>query len=330
MLLASLRDLEDDRATNKLDEGDYRELQERLSAEAIVVMRRLDELAREHERAEAAAVVPYPAAGARTRRGDASVPLAHGLGSRHPGSRRAGSDRGARADQALRTRRALDGVDLSVAPGESLAVFGPNGAGKTTLLRILTLGLAPDCGTFHVAGRDPRREGRTIRGEIGVISHESYLYDDLTVRQNLEFFGRLYGVAKARERVLALLEEFEMAHRADDAVASLSRGLRQRASLARALVHDPPIVVLDEPFSGLDPHAADLLCETLSRLRRERRTIVLVTHDLRQGLELSDRWVILQRGKVAALGRSAETDPLDFQPGVFDPLTRPVRSVTAS
>jgi len=204
--------------------------------------------------------------------------------------------------------RALTRVDLSVADGESLVLFGPNGAGKTTLIRILTLGLKATSGSFDIAGFDPRRDDLAIRQRIGVISHRSYLYDDLSARQNLEFFARLYGVDDPGGRAEELLDTVGLRHRADDAVRTFSRGMQQRISLARSLVHDPRIVFLDEPFTGLDPAAARMLRGTLERLREERRTVFMVTHNLAQGLELSDRWIILARGRVAESGASRDTD----------------------
>ena len=212
---------------------------------------------------------------------------------------------------------ALRGIDFELAAGEAVALFGPNGAGKTTLIRVLTLALRPGEGTIRIAGLDPAGSDRAIRARIGVISHHSYLYDDLTARQNLEFFARLYGIEQAERRAGELLETFELTSRGSDAVGTLSRGLQQRVSLARALVHDPQIVFLDEPFTGLDPQAARTLSRLLERLRDEGRSVLLVTHNLARGLELSDRWLLLSAGRVLDQGRSAETDRARFETEYF-------------
>ncbi len=215
---------------------------------------------------------------------------------------------------------ALDRLDLAVATGESLALFGPNGAGKTTLIRILTLGLRATAGTFRIAGLDPARDDLGIRQRIGLISHQSLLYDSLTAAENLEFFARLYGVEQPRARAAQLLETLGLGHRVEDPVGHFSRGMQQRVSIARALVHDPPLVLLDEPFSGLDPHAAGILRATLAGLRTRGRTVVLVTHNLRQGLELSDRWILLSRGRLLGAGDSSTADPLAFESEYFERL----------
>jgi heme exporter protein A len=204
---------------------------------------------------------------------------------------------------------ALDRLDLRVERGEALALFGPNGAGKTTLIRILTQGLRPSSGTVLVDGVVSRADAIELRQRIGLISHQSLLYDQLTAAENLEFFAKLYGVDEPKARALELLNWTGLAHRAEDPVGTLSRGMRQRVSIARALVHDPPLVFLDEPFTGLDPHAADLLRSALDGLRERGHTILLVTHDLAQGLRLTDRWVLLSRGRLVASGASAEADP---------------------
>jgi heme exporter protein A len=218
---------------------------------------------------------------------------------------------------------AVDRLSISVEPGESLAVFGPNGAGKTTLIRLLTLALRSTQGSFALDGLDPRADDLAIRRRIGVISHQSFLYDDLTARQNLEFFGRLYGVADPRARAAELLHTVGLEARADDPVRAYSRGMQQRVSLARALVHEPRIVFLDEPFTGLDPRAARTLRATLEQLREEGRTVFLVTHNLARGLELSDRWLLLSRGRIVDEGPSAGTDRAAFERDFFERVEQP-------
>ncbi len=208
---------------------------------------------------------------------------------------------------------ALSELTLTVRRGESLAVFGHNGAGKTTLIRIVTLELRPTSGTLRLAGRDPRRADLEIRRLTGVISHRPLLYDELTGRENLAFFARLYAVPDAGRRIEAMLEEVGLTDRADDAFQTYSRGMQQRLALARCLLHDPELVCLDEPFAGLDPHAAQMLRAKLPRLRDGGRTVLLVTHNFREGLELSDRWMLLERGRLADSGPSAGTDPASFE-----------------
>lgn len=207
---------------------------------------------------------------------------------------------------------ALEDLELVVQRGEAVAVFGPNGAGKTTLVRILALALRPTSGTLRLAGHDPRGRERQIKCRSGVLSHRAHLYDELTGRENLEFFGRLYGVREPEARAGALLATFGLEDRADDPVGTYSRGMQQRASVARCLIHDPELLYLDEPFSGLDPHAALVLRDTLQQLRERRRTLLLVTHQLALGLELSDRWLLLHRGRIVEQGASAGVDPEAF------------------
>jgi heme exporter protein A len=208
---------------------------------------------------------------------------------------------------------ALESVDLTVQPGESVAIFGPNGAGKTTLLRILTLALRATSGTVRIAGMDPRTQDQEILRSTGLISHRPLLYDELTAFENLLFFARLYGVLDPERRARDLLAEVDLDRRADDPFGTFSQGMRQRLSLARCLIHDPSLVFMDEPFSGLDPHAASLLRGILTRLRSEGRTVLVTTHNLSQGLELSSRWILLNRGHLVDQGSSAGLDPAEFE-----------------
>jgi len=194
--------------------------------------------------------------------------------------------------------RALDDLSLSIEPGQFLTVFGPNGAGKTSLLRVLAGALRPDAGTLHWQGEPLDPNEPEWRATIGVLSHRSFLYDGLSVRENLRFFGKLYGIDALEQRIETRLSEFGLGPHAEKRVDALSRGLTQRAALARALLHDPQVVLLDEPYTGLDAHAAAELGAVLSELRSGARTVIMVTHDLVQGARLADRIAILGAGKL--------------------------------
>ena len=179
-------------------------------------------------------------------------------------------------------RRALDGVDLDVPAGAFVSIFGPNGAGKTTLLRQLALLARPSSGTLNILGIDALEEPNALRPRLGLISHRSMLYGDLSADENLAFYSSLYTGEPDRARIDELLRLVELDHRRNDPVRTYSRGMQQRLSIARALVNDPDLVLLDEPYSGLDPHAAELFDELIGRARAERasRTFIMVSHDL--------------------------------------------------
>jgi len=195
-------------------------------------------------------------------------------------------------------RTALAGVDLEIGYGESVTVVGPNGAGKTTLLRVLGTLSRPTSGTLTVAGLDPSRHGEEIRRSLGFISHRTLLYDDLTAEQNLRFYARMYDLPRDARRVDDLLEQLGLSARRHDLVQTYSRGMKQRLSVARAVLHSPRLLLLDEPYTGLDPQAAELLSALLEELVDGGCAILLTTHRLGRAPNAGDRVVILHQGRI--------------------------------
>lgn len=195
--------------------------------------------------------------------------------------------------------RVLRGVDLEVRGGELLAVAGPNGAGKTTLLRLLAGLMRPSAGEIRVRGVRLSRDTAAPRRDIGLLSHHTFLYDDLTVAENLSFAARLYDLPDRAAAVAAALEEVGLGRRADSPVRHLSRGLVQRAAIARALLHRPDIVLLDEPFTGLDAPAADRFRAVLAGQLARGRALILVSHHLAEAWELATRVAVLAGGRWA-------------------------------
>ena len=209
-------------------------------------------------------------------------------------------------------RRAVDQVSFTLETGACLALFGPNGAGKTTLLRLVAGLLAPHQGVVHVNGV-PLRHGAAARAQVGLVSHASMLYGAQTVRENVELAARLYGLGDPSAAAHSALELMGVADRADQLARTLSRGLQQRVSIARAMVHSPRLLLCDEPYTGLDPHASRTLRSVLERLRDGRRTVVLVTHNLGEGLELADRVVIQVAGRWVSDEPRSAIDPSSFE-----------------
>ncbi len=198
-------------------------------------------------------------------------------------------------------RSVLRGIDVAIEAGQSVTLFGPNGAGKTTLMRLISTMARPTIGQIQINGYDSVRYASAIRALLGVVSHRSLLYPDLTAKENLQFYGRLYAIRpdQRRERIDALLEAVGLTKRAGDLVATYSRGMEQRLSIARALLHEPPIMLLDEPYTGLDQAASASLDDVLATVRTAGRTILMTTHNIERGLAHADRVLILARGKIA-------------------------------
>jgi len=203
---------------------------------------------------------------------------------------------------------ALDKLDLVIREGEFLTVFGPNGAGKTTLIGILSALVKPTSGQILFSGRSIQSNSNQLRRSIGVIEHQPLLYTQLTARENLRFFARMYGIDRPGKRIDEVLGAIDLLHRSHDLAGTFSRGMTQRLSIARAMLHEPSIYLLDEPYSGLDQHSADALRDLLARLREQGKTILMTTHNLERGFELSDRNIIMIKGRVEFDKASAGTD----------------------
>jgi heme exporter protein A len=195
-------------------------------------------------------------------------------------------------------RVALDRVSFSLAAGQTLVVVGPNGAGKTTLLKVLATLLRPHEGAVRVLGSELPAEAWRVRGRVGYLGHEPALYRSLTARENLRFAGRLHGVDG--NRVDELLDAVGLARRGDDRIEEFSRGMRQRIAAARAVLHDPPLLLLDEPWSAVDPGAIGLLEPLIGRA--SGRTRILVTHDVARGIAEADALIGLRGGRIQVAG----------------------------
>ncbi len=205
-------------------------------------------------------------------------------------------------------RAILQDLTFSIPSGAYVALLGANGAGKSTLMRILSMLVTPTSGDLTLFGKPLAKTALAARRRIGLISHQAMLYRDLSPRENLVLFGKLYGVADAVGRAMRLLEIVNLADRADDPVKSFSRGMTQRVAIARALMHDPDLLLADEPFSGLDAPSIDTVERILAALHASGRTVVLANHDIDQTLRLAGHAMILRRGRLVVDCPAADLD----------------------
>ncbi|MDQ3403525.1 MAG: ABC transporter ATP-binding protein [Actinomycetota bacterium] len=203
---------------------------------------------------------------------------------------------------------AVKGIDLRVRPGEAFGFLGPNGAGKSSTMRMIACVSPRSGGDLRVLDMDPDREGPQIRARLGVVPQQDNLDNELTVRQNLHIYGRYFGLSKAhlREKAAELLDFAQLTDRADDQVEPLSGGMKRRLTIARSLINDPELLLLDEPTTGLDPQARHLLWDRLFRLRQAGVTLIITTHYMDEAEQLCDRLVVMDAGRIVAEGSPAE------------------------
>src|SRR6266508_3674794 len=202
----------------------------------------------------------------------------------------------------------LRGIDFEVQPGEFVALLGPNGAGKTTFLRILASLSRPTLGEVNIAGYQLPNQAAQVRARLGVVSHLPLLYGDLSAEENLRFYGRMYGISNLELRISEVLEMVGLETRRRDLVRTFSRGMQQRLAIGRAVLHDPDVMLFDEPYTGLDQDASSMLDEVLKTVAAKGRTVVMTSHDLARAEDLATRFDILSRGLI-----SNSTTPKDLQ-----------------
>jgi heme exporter protein A len=203
----------------------------------------------------------------------------------------------------------LRGLDFHVEPGEFVAILGPNGAGKTTFLRILSSLSRPSLGEVRIAGYQLPAEASHLRRRLGVVSHLPLLYGDLTAEENLRFYGRMYSLPDLNHRISTVLELVGLAPRRRDLVRTFSRGMQQRLAIGRAVLHDPEVMLFDEPYTGLDQDASSMLDVVLRDVAAAGRTVVMTSHDLVRTADLASRFDVLSRGVIAASIQRVDIDP---------------------
>lgn len=214
---------------------------------------------------------------------------------------------------------AVDGINLNVKAGEVLGLLGPNGAGKTTTVRMLTSVLRPTRGWAKIAGYDVVRESAQVRAIVGVLTEQHGLYGRMPAFEYMDFFGQIYGVAKKvrHQRIFDLLTQFGLDPTDKRRIGEYSKGMRQKLALARALIHDPPVLLLDEPTSAMDPESARLVRDAIHGLRSANRAIIICTHNLHEAEELSDQIAIIQKGKIIIQGSPSHLKRMYLGPQEF-------------
>ncbi|MGE5124290.1 MAG: heme ABC exporter ATP-binding protein CcmA [Acidobacteriaceae bacterium] len=206
----------------------------------------------------------------------------------------------------------LRGMDFTAEQGEFVAMLGPNGAGKTTFLRILASLSRPTLGKVNIAGYDLPGQAAAVRSRLGVVSHQPLLYGDLTAEENLRFYARLYGLSSPDGRIGEVLELVGLSARRKDLVRTFSRGMQQRLAIGRAVIHDPDVILFDEPHTGLDQDACQMLDAVLREVAARGRTVVMTSHDLARVADLASRFDILSRGLITASIQRAQIEPDDL------------------
>ncbi len=208
---------------------------------------------------------------------------------------------------------ALKNVSFSLKKGDFLAIFGPNGAGKSTLLKVLSSQTRPTSGNIYFNGIKLGDLPSDFRGNFGVISHQPFLYENLSAEANLRFYGKIYGLKEISKRTDMILKKVELYERKADYVRTFSRGMLQRLSIARSLLHDPDIILLDEPYTGLDQHASYILSNILREQFENNKTIVMVTHNLNRGYDLASKIAIMKKGKIVFFDDKVNVPEYEFE-----------------
>jgi heme ABC exporter ATP-binding subunit CcmA len=195
-------------------------------------------------------------------------------------------------------KKVIDDLNLEVEKGEFVVMFGPNGAGKTTLVKILSTLSRPTKGEVLINGYEMNEESVDIRKSIGVLSHNPFLYDDLTLRENLAFYSRMYGIKTDDTKIKSLADEVGLFLRLNDRIGEFSRGMKQRAAVARVILHNPPVLLMDEPYTGLDYRAWGMLTDMLMKFHKQGKTILLITHNVELGHKIGERLAVIVNGKI--------------------------------